>query len=72
VVKEGPKVTQLIQVCWNVEDARTKDRELRSLVKGMEELKASRSLVVTEGYEAEEEFKGARIAFVPLWKWLLG
>lgn len=72
VIKEGTKVKQLIQVCWNVDDARTRDRELRSLVKGMEELKASRALVITEEYEAEEEFKGTRIAFVPVWKWLLG
>jgi predicted AAA+ superfamily ATPase len=71
VVKEGAKVNELIQVCWNVEDARTKDRELRSLVKAMEELKASRPLVITEEYEAEEMFKGTRITFVPLWKWLL-
>jgi predicted AAA+ superfamily ATPase len=72
VIKEGAKVTELIQVCWNVEDARTKDRELRSLVKAMEELKVSRSLVMTEEHEAEETFKGTRIAFVPIWKWLLG
>ncbi|MBI4598363.1 MAG: ATP-binding protein [Candidatus Omnitrophica bacterium] len=72
VIKEGTKVKQLIQVCWHVEDARTKDRELRSLVKAMEELKVSRSLVITEEHEAEEQFKGRRIAFTPLWKWLLG
>jgi predicted AAA+ superfamily ATPase len=71
VLKEGVKVTQLIQVCWNVDDAKTKDRELRSLAKAMQELHPECALVVTEDYEAEELFKGKPITFTPLWKWLL-
>lgn len=71
VVKHGTKVTELIQVCWNVEHAETKERELRSLAKAMGELKAQNALVITEDYEAEEEWRGKTITFVPLWKWLL-
>ena len=71
VVKEGMRVAQLIQVCWNVDDAQTKERELRSLVKAMNELKVDDALVVTEDYEAEEAFKGKSVVFAPLWKWLL-
>src|SRR3989338_6747347 len=72
VLKEGTKVTQLIQVCWNVEDAQTKARELRSLAKAMNELKQHSAVVITEDYEAEEVFRGKPITFTPLWKWLLG
>lgn len=71
VLKEGAKVTQLIQVCWSVDDAQTKERELRSLVKAMNELKQDAALVLTEDYEGEETFRGKPITFVPLWKWLL-
>jgi predicted AAA+ superfamily ATPase len=71
VLKEGPTVTQLIQVCWNVENAQTKERELRSLAKAMNELKQHSALVITEDHEAEETFKGKPITFTPLWKWLL-
>lgn len=72
VIKEGTKITELIQVSWNVEDSRTKERELRSLVKAMHELNVEHATVVTEDYEGEEEFKGQTIQFIPLWKWLLG
>ncbi len=71
VLKEGTKVTQLIQVCWNVEDPQTKERELRSLAKAMNELDVKEALVVTEDYDADEAFKGKRVQFIPLWKWLL-
>lgn len=72
VLKEGPKVSDLIQVCWEVEDRKTKERELRSLVKAMQELNTNRGSVITEGYEGQEEVKGKPIRFIPLWKWLLG
>ena len=72
VLKEGTTMTQLIQVCWNVDDAQTKERELRSLTKAMQELETETALVVTEDCEAEERFRGKPITFTPLWKWLLG
>ncbi|MBI4445579.1 MAG: ATP-binding protein [Acidobacteria bacterium] len=71
VLKEGLKVRQLIQVCWNVSDLKTKDRELRSLKKAMAELKCKDALVVTEENEGEETLNGNKVRFVPLWKWLL-
>ena len=46
-------------------------RELRALVKASELLKCKDLLVITWDYEAEEEFKGRKIKFIPLWKWLL-
>lgn len=72
VVKKGSSVSQLIQVCWDVSDAKTKEREIRSLAKAMKELKVTNALVVTDEYEGEEEVRGEKIRFVPLWKWLLG
>lgn len=72
VIKRGAGVAELIQVCWNVEDAQTKERELRSLAKAMDELNIDAACVITEDYEAREIFKGKPIAFVPMWRWLLG
>lgn len=71
VLKEGTKVTQLIQVCWNVEDPKTKERETRSLAKAIDELKAQDALVITEEYEGEEKVRDHSIRFMPLWKWLI-
>jgi len=70
-LKEGLKVKQLIQVCYDINDYEIKEREIKALLKAMEEFKLKESLVITEDYEAEEKFKGKKIRFMPLWKWLL-
>jgi predicted AAA+ superfamily ATPase len=71
VVKEGLEVKQLIQVCVDVSRIKTKERELRSMCKALEEFKLGEGLVITEDYEAEEEVKGKKIKFIPVWRWLL-
>lgn len=75
VVKEGAKVTHLVQVSKGVGDMETKEREIRSLLKASKELKCNELIIITENHEAEEnaewrEIKG-KIRYVPLWKWLL-
>jgi predicted AAA+ superfamily ATPase len=75
VVKRGPAVTSLIQVCWDIQQASTKDREIRALVKGSKELHCEDLLVLTQnaGGREDVEWFGQRatVRFVPLWKWLL-
>jgi len=71
VIKEGMAVRQLIQVCWNMEDMKTRDRETRSLLKAMAELKTDEALIITEDEEAVQETEGRTIKVIPLWKWLL-
>lgn len=75
VVKEGMHVTQLIQVCINIDDPKTKARELRALLKASVELNCKNLLVLTESVEGEEETSwfGLRgtVRFLPLRHWLL-
>ncbi|MBI4045052.1 MAG: ATP-binding protein [Candidatus Diapherotrites archaeon] len=75
VIKEGSRITQLIQVCYDISNPNTKKREIRSLIKAKQELKCNELIVLTNDYEAEEtaEWYGekAKIKFTPLWKWLL-
>jgi len=75
VVKEGLKVKQLIQVCYNVEDIKTRKRETRALIKASKKLRCNNLFVITEDYEAEEQAEWfgikRKIRFMPLWKWLL-
>ena len=70
VIKEGIKIKQLIQVCYNINDYETKKREIKSLLKASKELKCGDLLVITEDFEDEEKTKGKKIKYVPLWKWL--
>ena len=72
VLKEGLKVKQLIQVTYLSSKDEIEQRELRSLVKASDLLRCKDLLVITWDYESEEEFKGKKIKFLPLWKWLIG
>ena len=71
VVKDGLKANRLIQVCWNIQDEKTKNRELRSLAKAMKELNIAAATVITEGAEGEETLHDHTVKLIPLWKWLL-
>ncbi len=71
VIKDGLKVKQLIQVCYNMDNPNTRLREIKAMLKASSELKCSDLLIITWDYEAEEEHKGKKITFIPLWKWLL-
>jgi predicted AAA+ superfamily ATPase len=71
IVKEGLRIKQLIQVCYNVEDYDTKKREIKSLLKASRELKCSDLIIITESKDGEEKIKNKKIRYIPLWKWLL-
>jgi hypothetical protein len=71
VVKDGERVIQLVQVCWDLDDPETKKREIGSLLKAMRLFKLKQGLVITEELDDEETVKGKKIIFRPLWKWLL-
>jgi len=71
VIKENLKVTSLIQVCWNMQDEKTRNRELRSLQKAMKELNVSTATIITEDTEGEEKLHDNTVKLIPLWKWLL-
>ena len=71
VIKDRLKIKQLIQVCFEIEDEKTKTRETKALLEASSELKCNNILVITSDYEAEEKIKGRKIKFIPLWKWIL-
>ncbi|MDO8459487.1 MAG: ATP-binding protein [Nanoarchaeota archaeon] len=75
IIKEGIKVKQLIQVCFNINNLETKNREIRALIKAGKELKCSHLLIITEDTESKEKMEWfgdkATINYIPLWKWLL-
>ncbi len=61
----------MIQVCYDIEDPDTKQRELKALTRASSVLDCSDLLVVTWDYEGEEMFNDMKIVYRPLWKWLL-
>lgn len=60
--------TQLIQVCWEMSDKKTFERELQGLKSAMNELSLSTGTIVTWDDETIIE---KQVKVVPIWKWLL-
>lgn len=71
IVKKGQKIQQLIQVCWDISEYKTKEREIKALIKGSKQLKCNNLLIITDNFESEEIIAKKRIIYTPLWKWLL-
>ena len=75
VVKQGNMVSELIQVCADAKGSRTRNREVRALIKAGNELNCKNLIVLTENEERTdtEEWFGIQgtIRFIPLWKRLL-
>jgi predicted AAA+ superfamily ATPase len=75
LVKKGMNITCLFQVAYNVEDEKTRNREVRALIHGAEELKCDNLVVLTGDYEHSEEVEWygvkGKIRYIPLWRWLI-
>jgi hypothetical protein len=73
VLKSGLEIEQLIQVTYATSESEEEIevREKKALIKASEELNCDDMRVITWDYESEEELKGRKIKFIPLWKWLL-
>jgi len=71
IIKSGKKVKQVIQVCYNLENFMTKEREFKALVKAGKDLKCKNLKAITWDESGEKKFKGKKISVVPLWKFLL-
>ena len=74
VVREGSYTSQLIQVCLELHDPSTKEREISGLIEAMNKFSLSGGLIITENEEGVEiiERSGKRynIIIKPIWKWL--
>lgn len=71
VIKEKKSVTQLIQVCYDLTDADTEEREIRALLNAAEELRTRKLIIINSDIEKDVKHKGRTISYIPLWKWLL-
>jgi predicted AAA+ superfamily ATPase len=72
VIKEGKRVTRLIQVCYDLEALDTRDREVKALLKSSMALGCKDLTIITWDTEEETLIDGRTIEAVPLWKWLTG
>ncbi len=71
VLKKGGRVEELVQVCYDLENPTTKEREIKNLLKASRELKCSNLSIITWDFEAVEKIQDTEIKILPLWKWLI-
>lgn len=69
VLRKGTHIEQLVQVCYDMSNAKTEKREVDSLVECAEELNCSNLVIVTNNEERVIEKDGYRIEVVPVAKW---
>ena len=69
VIKNGPKVNELIQVTYANDREEVNDREIKSLIKASEKLRCNKLLLITWDLSGEEKIDGKRVTFIPLWSW---
>ncbi|MDP2831488.1 MAG: hypothetical protein Q8O02_04500, partial [Candidatus Omnitrophota bacterium] len=72
LIKSGKNGLKLIQVADNLDNEKTRHRELGALEKAMDELKLKTALILTEDTEEEIMLKGKVLMVKPIYKWLLG
>ncbi|MBU3925228.1 ATP-binding protein [Patescibacteria group bacterium] len=70
-VKRKNKVLSLIQVCYQLNNAKIIEREERALAAGMEDLGLKEGFIINEDIEKAEKIGDKKINYIPLWKWLL-
>lgn len=70
-IREKDNSMNLINVCYDLNAAGTKKREINSLLKAMTELKIKNSFLLTGSEEGKEIIDDKVISIIPVWKWLL-
>ena len=70
VIKNGIKVIELMQVCYESINFHTEQREVKSLFEASGELRVSKLTVLTWDEKRTVEKDGIKIQFKPLWEWL--
>ena len=72
IVSEGKKIVSVIQVCNDLSNEDTKDREIKSLITTLNYFKLKEGYIITkEDTYKEEEIDRKKIKIIPVWKWLL-
>ena len=67
-----PEEKKAVQVCYNLSDDETREREFASLYALSRRYDIESKLVISKDTEEIAEYKGIEIKVTPAWKWILG
>lgn len=75
VIKKLNKIQMLIQVCYDLNNIETLNREKRALISASKELNCKELYIINPSVRKEETFEWqdykAKINYIPLWEWLI-
>ena len=71
VISEKTEPSKLIQVCADVSNDDTKEREVKGLLAAMKVFGLEKGTIITDDFEGEELVGEKKIQYLPLWNWLL-
>ena len=71
LLRRKKKPLAAIQVCADLSDPITLDRETRALIKIAEQLKPEKLIILSDGHQEQRAIKGNTIEVWPVTKWLL-
>jgi len=63
---------RLVQVCADLENPKTREREIRALCRAAEELNLEGGIIVTRDEEDSVTAGGKTVTMIPVWKYLAG
>lgn len=72
VVRTEGVTNELIQVCYDLSDPKTRKREVAGLLRAAEDLACDNLIIFTWDEEDEITEQGRSIKLLPAWKWFLG
>lgn len=67
----GKKIKGVIQVAQKITDQKARDREIKSLIYSLKELKLKEGLILTEDEEEILKIGNKKIIICPIYKWIL-
>jgi predicted AAA+ superfamily ATPase len=71
VLQRGIDIVQLIQVTWSMQEADTREREIRGILEASKATNCQNLLIITADESEEIQVEGKQIQVVPAWQWLL-
>jgi predicted AAA+ superfamily ATPase len=71
IVFRNEKVVNAINICMDLNNEKTKKREVDGLLEAMKTFKLQKGTIITDDHLDSEKYDGMTVDFVPLWLYLL-
>ncbi|MFA5050297.1 MAG: ATP-binding protein [Candidatus Micrarchaeia archaeon] len=71
LILKNNKIIEAIQVCYEINDPKSKEREIAALLSSLNKFKLNSGLIINRDLDKTEIHSGKKIIYIPLWKWLI-